>query len=56
MPWLMVEALIVEAGIPIASTGRFGKLEAKPVLGVVHRAVDTIVAEADRLATLAAGT
>ncbi len=56
MPWLMIEALIVEAGVPIATTGKFGKLDAKPVLGVVHRAVEQLAAGADRLAALGVGT
>lgn len=54
VPWLMIEALIVEAGVPIASTGQFGKLNAKPVLGVVHRAAEAMAAQADRLAGLVA--
>lgn len=49
MPWLMIEALIVEAGVPIAQTGKFGKLDARPVLGVVHRAVEAMAAGAERL-------
>jgi hypothetical protein len=54
IPWLMIEAMIVEVGVPIASTGKFGKLDAKPVLGVVHRAVEALATEADRLVGLAA--
>lgn len=53
IPWLMIEALIVEAGVPIASTGKFGKLDAKPVLGVVHRAVEAIAQGAERIVALA---
>lgn len=55
VPWLMIEAMIVEVGVPIAATGKFGKLAARPVLGVVHRAVEALAAGADRLTTLAAG-
>lgn len=55
LPWLMIEAMIVEVGVPIASTGKFGKLDARPVLGVVHRAVEALAAGAERLAALAAG-
>lgn len=53
VPWLMIEALIVEAALPIASTGRFGKLAAGPVLGVVLRAVQAIAEQADRVSGLA---
>jgi hypothetical protein len=55
IPWLMIEAMIVEVGVPIAATGRFGKLDSKPLLGVVHRAVEALASEADRLVSLAAG-
>lgn len=55
IPWLMIEALIVEAGVPIATTGKFGKLAAGPVLGVVQRAVEAIAAGAERIVGLAAG-
>jgi hypothetical protein len=55
VPWLMIEAMIVEVGVPIASTGKFGKLDAKPVLGVVHRAVEALAGGAGRLVALAAG-
>lgn len=56
IPWLMIEALVVEAAVPIAQTGRFGKLAAAPVLGVVQRAVEAMGTGpgADRLAALAA--
>ncbi len=54
VPWLMIEALIVEAAVPIASTGQFGKLAAKPVLEVVQRAVDAIALQSDKLAGLVA--
>ena len=56
LPWLMIEALIVEAGVPIASTGKFGKLDARPVLGVVHRAVQALAGGADRVAAIASGS
>jgi Ser/Thr protein kinase RdoA (MazF antagonist) len=55
VPWLMIEAMIVEVGVPIAGTGKFGKLDAKPVLGVVHRATEALTASADRLTALASG-
>lgn len=56
LPWLMIEALIVEAGVPIASTGKFGKLDAKPMLGVVQRAVQALAGGADKIVSIAAGT
>lgn len=53
VPHLMIEALIVEAVIPIANTGRFGKLKGRPVLEVVLRAAEALAASADKLVDLA---
>lgn len=39
IPWLMIEAMIAEAALPIAATGRFGRLEAAPFLRMVERKV-----------------
>jgi homoserine kinase type II len=55
VPWLMIEALIVEACVPIAATGKFGKLSPAPVLGVVHRAVEALAGGAERIVELARG-
>ena len=37
LPWLMIEALITEATIPIAATGRFGQIEGSTFLRMVDR-------------------
>ncbi|MGE3109884.1 MAG: phosphotransferase enzyme family protein [Phycisphaerales bacterium] len=37
IPWLMIQALIAEAAIPIAITGRFGKVDPMGVLRLVRR-------------------
>ena len=37
IPWLMIEALIAEAVIPIANTGSFAKLEGAEFLKMVAR-------------------
>ncbi len=42
LPWLMIEALIVESVIPIAATGRFGALKGIDFLGVISRSVKWI--------------
>jgi Ser/Thr protein kinase RdoA (MazF antagonist) len=52
IPYLMIEALIVEAVIPIANTGKFGKLAGKPVLEVVLKAADAMSTSADKLIDL----
>jgi homoserine kinase type II len=53
VPWLMIEALIVEVVVPVAATGSFGKLPALPMLAVVLRAVEAMAAQADRLVACA---
>lgn len=52
VPWLMIEALIVEVVVPIGVTGSFGKLSALPVLGLVQRAVDALASQSERLVAL----
>ena len=37
MPWLMIEALIAEAVLPIATTGTFGKMEGISFLNMIKR-------------------
>ena len=39
LPWLMIEALIVEAAIPIATTGHFAGIEGGAFLQMVERKV-----------------
>jgi len=46
LPWLMIEALIVESVIPIATTGRFGALKGVDFLGVISRNVQWIESQA----------
>lgn len=45
LPWLMIEALITEATMPIAATGRFGQIEGSTFLRMVERKA-TWIAEA----------
>lgn len=55
LPWLMCQALIVEAVTPIAFTGAFGRLDPLPLLALVDKTASAIIQERDRLVTLAAG-
>ncbi len=55
LPWLMIEALIVEAAGPIAATGRFGRLDALAVLRMVERKVQWLAENAAGLAAMAFG-
>lgn len=52
MPWLMIEAIIAEAAVPIAVTGKFGKLAPGPILRMVERKVRWIQTHAGRIARL----
>jgi Ser/Thr protein kinase RdoA (MazF antagonist) len=49
VPWLMVEALILESVMPIAATGRFGPLSGHAFLGMVERKVRWIRKRARKL-------
>ena len=49
MPWLMIEALIAESAIPIATTGSFARLGGAQFLDMVQRKVRWIEAHADKL-------
>lgn len=53
IPWLMIEAFVVETLAPIAATGQFGKVSAAAALAMTRQAVDWMVAGADRLVSLA---
>ena len=55
MPWLMIEALIAEAVFPIATTGSFGRMEGLRFLQMVHRKVQWLQKNAQRLVELAEG-
>ena len=49
IPWLMVEALIAEAVLPIALTGTFGRMDGLQFLQMVQRKVHWMMNSADRL-------
>ncbi len=53
VPWLMIEALIAEAVMPIAATGSFGRIEGFRFLRMIGRKVAWLRANADRLVGLA---
>ncbi|MCC6660188.1 MAG: phosphotransferase [Phycisphaerales bacterium] len=52
LPWLMIEAIIVEAAVPIAATGGFGGLDAGGVLRMVDAKAAWIAHHAQRLTDL----
>lgn len=55
MPWLMAEALIVEAVAPIAATGSFAGFPGEDFLRMIRRKVEWLSREAPRLVGLVAG-
>jgi hypothetical protein len=55
MPWLMIEALIVEAVAPIAATGMFAGYPGEDFLRMVRRKVEWMARDASRLADLISG-
>ena len=55
MPWLMTEALIAEAVLPIAVTGQFGKVQGIAFLQMVQRKAYWLTHNADRLIALIEG-
>lgn len=54
LPWLMIEALIVEAVAPIAATGQFAGFDGGAFLRMIRRKVDWIARETPRLIELIA--
>lgn len=56
VPWLMIEAIIVETLTPIAATGRFGKVGAVAALTMARQAADWVARDAETLVSLAAGS
>ncbi len=52
LPWLMVEAMIAEAAMPIAATGRFGSIEGGAFLDMVERKASWLVREHDLVSKL----
>jgi hypothetical protein len=54
VPWLMIEAIIVETVTPIATTGRFGRVNPLAALAMARQVVDWVAADAETLVSLAA--
>jgi Ser/Thr protein kinase RdoA (MazF antagonist) len=52
LPWLMIEALIAEAVMPIAATGSFGRLEGFRFLQMILRKVRFLEQNGSRLMTM----
>ena len=52
LPWLMIEALIAEAVVPIAATGSFGRLEGFRFLKMIRRKVAWLEQHGERLITI----
>ncbi len=52
IPWLMVEALIAEAAIPIAATGSFARMEGYGFLHMIERKVRWLQNHADELSNV----
>jgi len=52
IPWLMAEALIAEAVLPIAISGTFGRMDGLAFLQMVQRKVYWLTHSADRLVAL----
>lgn len=55
LPWLMCEALIVEAVYPIAQTGSFGKLDPLAFLALIDTTTRAIAAQHARLVSICLG-
>ena len=49
LPWLMCEAMIAEAVLPIAATGSFGRMDGFPFLEMIQRKVKWVLANLDSL-------
>lgn len=52
VPWLMCQALIIEAVHPIAATGSFGKLDPLPLLALVDKTASSIVNAQETLVSM----
>ncbi len=50
IPWLMIEALVAEAAIPIGQTGNFARMDGLAFLAMVRRKVSWTRDNADKLA------
>ena len=49
LPWLMIEALVLESVVPIAATGAFGGLSGRGFLRMIESKVDWIAPRAGEL-------
>jgi len=54
LPWLMGEALIAEAAVPIAATGSFARMDGPAFLRMIQRKVEWLATHAERLTHLVA--
>jgi homoserine kinase type II len=52
VPWLMIEALIAEAAIPIANTGRFARMDGFDFLQMIERKVRWLQNQAESLGSV----
>jgi len=55
IPWLMIEALIAEAAIPIATAGQFARMPGHHFLSMVDRKVRWLQSNAEKLAAVLEG-
>ena len=55
IPWLMIEALIAEAAIPIAATGQFARMAGHHFLSMVERKVRWLQSNSEKLAGVLEG-
>ncbi len=49
LPWLMIEALVMESVVPIAATGSFGRIAGSAFLNMVERETRWLISRADKL-------
>ena len=54
-PWLMIEALIAEAVLPIATTGTFGRVDGIPFLKMIERKLRWMQSHTNALVEAASG-
>ena len=55
VPWLMMEALIAEAVLPIATTGNFGRMDGVPFLKMIQRKLTWLHKHVESLVQAAGG-
>ena len=49
VPWLMMEALVLETAVPISATGSFGRIRGSEFLPMVQRKIAWIAGHAEKL-------